>query len=755
MKAEDRKTMQKVGRQGSALVTTIIMLAVAGITLASVLTASLSYSRMARSQNETTRAMFLADAGLRAAIMKLNASGDGVIKMNQSHKYFSDQSAFANADWGFETSVKVVGGTNVVQSVGYYSSKKQDVEAGVMLGSGSRSIHALYAHALFAGNYSMTNYTLEVGGTGSGADFVNGDAYSGGNIWLAGSCDLRLPEIINEVVYDGIHDPTTETWQDAFTFSFFSNGVSKAEFDTYVGKVAGYAGKFYNNGVYDYGEPFVDTIGNGIFDETDWFDDANGNGIRDKGDGYIDNNDNGYYDNGDTIVDTGNGVWDEGEEWVDNTGGWHNKRKNGVYDPAGGFYNKKGRWKTKYKKSGKWYYCSSWPPETFEDQGDGSFDPGERWVDGNGIYDEGEEFLDDRNGVYDYGTQAYGSIWGMPSPGPGQSVANGGDALILPPDLQRMYYDVSKDSDEPADALPRWGHDVAVTASDYGSKVAITDSSKPEHIFLRNPPTYGQSDKYVNGVRIYDRKYDKVYNEYGYRVDDYFFEDPTDSTYNSRDSSASIDGTAYTSPMYVNVKDNGNVKLYYVDGNVYIHSPTAYCMRFREPGTRITIVAKGNITISDEFYYNADYDAGLSRDDVDSTIVNNPSDALCLIALKNPQCSNSGNIYIGDAQYGTGGSIHALLYAENNFVDNNIDTKGQPFISIFGNMTAGNHINLNRTSTGSALRTRLDVTLDERIRKGEIIVPGLPHPVGGDRSIQIDTAWKMLPGSWKSWSMLQ
>jgi len=760
MNAKKQKSYRGLSREGASLVTTVIMLSVAGLLLGSVLTASLSYAKQAKSHNHTAKAMFLADAGLRAAMIKLNGEDDGVIKLKESRSYFSDQSQFANAIWGFETSVKVVGGTNVLVSTGIYQDKQQQVETSVLLGSGSRSIHALYAHAMFAGNHSATNYTLEVGGYGSGADFVKGDVYCGGNILVDGSSDLRLPEIINEVIDDNVHDPSTETWEDAFTYQTFSNALSKSDYDDYVATVSGYEGRFYNNGVYDYGEPFVDTVGNGIFDENDWFDDANGNGVRDSGDGYIDSNGNGYYDQGETIIDNGNGVWDEGEEWVDNTGGNGNYRNNGRYDPAGGYWeygNGSWSWKTSYTSGWWWwtrtYSCADWPPETFEDQSDVTFSPGERWVDQNGIYDEGEEFLDDRNGVYDYGTQAYGTIWGMPSPGPGQRAANGGDALVLPPDLQRMYYHVSKDSYEPVGALSRWGHDVAVTSSDYGSKIAITDSSKPEHIFIRNPPRSGST--YSGGAKIYDRSYSYVYDDSGHRVDDYFLEDPTDPTYNSSVSGDSIDGTTFTAPMYINVKENGNVRLYYVDGNVYIHHPRVYSMRFRQPGTRITIVAKGNITLSDEFYYNAGYDHNLGRSDLDSTIVNDPSDALCFIALKNPDCEDSGNIYIGDSQFGTGGSIHAMLYAENNFVDKNLDTSGQPFISIFGNMSAGNQIRLNRTNSGSSNRTRLDVTLDERVREGRIIVPGLPHPVGGDRSIQVDTAWKMLSGSWKSWSMLQ
>jgi len=739
------KTINKhANRAGSALVTSVVLLAVAGFALGAIITVTTSYSRQGEMAMYREKAMFLSDAGLNAAVADLNNSGDGIISYTKSQTYFADQSAFEQAlEWGFKTEVRIVDGEEVLVSTGKYRGSQKQVQTGIRLGSGSRSVHALYAHALYAGNYNGSNSVLKVGGTGSGADFVRGDVYSGGDIQLSGSAFLRLPEWLDEVVYDGIWNPTNEAWADAYTSQIFTNPLTVAQFNAYESSMAPYMDLVYNNGCYDYGEAFVDDEGNGIYDEGEVFTDTNGNGVRDAGDGYIDHNGNEIYDEGiDTIVDNGNGVWDEGEEWTDDPG--RRKRQNGRYDPAGGWWKyKRGSWSWKTKTSTR-----NWPPEDFEDSGDSNFDPGEPWEDGNGIYDEGERYVDDRNGRYDYGTQAYGVICGMPSPASGQVSSTGGDSLISPPDLAHMYYDVSKDNYEPIGALGRWGHDVAVTASDYGSEMAITDSSRPEHIFVRNADSSG----YSGGVYIQQRSFTKLYDEDGERIDDYFFEDPTDPTYRNRDNSASIDGTQYTSPEFINVKSEHNVKVYYVEGNVYIHSPTAYCMRFREPGTRITIVAKGNITISDEFYYNADYDPDLERDDVDSTIVNNPSDALALIALKNPNCSDSGNIYIGDKQFGTGGAIHAMLYAENDFVDNNLNTANQPFISVFGNMTAGNKVELGRSGNN---RTRLDVTLDERVRDGEIIVPGLPHSVGSQRSIQLDTAWYRVPGTWESWSQME
>ena len=44
-----------------------------------------------------------------------------------------------------------------------------------------------------------------------------------------------------------------------------------------------------------------------------------------------------------------------------------------------------------------------------------------------------------------------------------------------------------------------------------------------------------------------------------------------------------------------------------------------------------------------------------------------------------------------------------MLYAENDFVDKNINTVDQQYISIFGNMTAGNQVRLNREVGGSYL----------------------------------------------------
>lgn len=755
-------------KQGFALVVALVMLAIAGMLAGSIAVATMTYRRTSEANYFVEKAAFLADAGLQVALVTLNAYSEGNISYNQSRNYFSDTSTLVASDWGFSTQLGVTNGHNVVLATGRYGSKTVDVRAEVELGAGPGSIHPLYAHSLFSGNTSgATNYTLKIDGTGSGADYVVGDVYSGGDVARSGDASLRLPEeLVNDYNNDGICDPGTDTWLNAYTAESFTNPLTQSQFDVYSNSMSAYLDDVYNNGEFDEGEAYVDTIGNGIYDVGEPFVDANGNGVWDTGDSYVDKNGNGQYDAGvDTVVDNGNGRYDAGEEWTEDSS--HSQRRNGRYDPAGGYYDSWGRWKTTYTSGRRTYSCSSWSAEQYEDVGDGDYNGAEEYTDQNGVYDEGEQYIDDRNTLYDYGTQAAGTITGMPTPASGQSEATGGDPEISSPDLEHMYYELDRNGTEPSDALTRWGNDVTVDAEQYSANgKVINNVNNACHIFVRNVNQsregYGNDDttmrETLGGVAIKSREYDLVYDNNGNRVDDYFLEDPTDSTYNTIPGSsyaiAQNDGSR-TRTMLVNVTSADNVKLYYVDGNVYIHSTPTYAMRFRNPGTRITIVAKGNITISDEFYYNADYDSDLQYSDMNSSVVKNPSDALCLIALKNPSCTNSGNIYIGDQACDTGGSIHAMLYAENDFVDNNINTINQQFISIFGNMTAGNQVRINRDTTSGRYRTRLDVTLDDRIRNGTVIVPGLPHPVGNQRAIKVDTAWHMIPGTWSSWSMLQ
>lgn len=756
----------KKNKTGSTLVLAIVLLTVSSLIVGSFVTMTMNYSSNLRRTRARDQALFLADSGLRVAFNRLLADKSAVISRSDSRKLFSDTSMFSgSSDWGFSSATTLISGkTNLLQVTGFYGGLSQSVEMWVVDTSTSTEVTGIFKKTIYEGD---PNSTLEF----YDDDFIDGPVHVEGNLVLHGSAKLPY----SEADADGNSQlDTDETWQEAGVLENFDSALTKAEYDAYYNSVKAYEDRFNVNKVYDPGEAFVDSEGNGIYDEGEEFTDLDGDGKYDAGDTFIDRNGNDTFDAGvDTVVDNGNNKYDAGEQHVDDSG----RRENGVYDPAGGYYDDSGVWRTSYtetywqrywwswKKVTRTVSCDDWPAEQYEDAGDGIYQPGEPFVEtGNGFYDEGELFLDDRNGEYDVGTTAGGTISGMNDPAPGQLVANGGDTSINPSNLKSMYYEFSRDEVAPVGALSGWGHDVKVTASDFNGHL-LKNSSKPEHIFIRNPPTSG-SRVYEESEYVYARSYTPIYyrdsngniindaSGNAKRVDDYFLEDPTDSTYNSSDSSASIDGTVNTRPMYIDVKENGNEKVYYVDGNLYIHSPNAYSMRFKEAGTKITIVVKGNITISDEFYYNADYDEDLTRSGMNSTVVKNAQDALCLIALNNSELLDtpgnpapSGNIYIGDRQFGTGGTIHSMLYAENNFVDNNVSSANQPFISIYGNMAAGNRIAINRTED-----TRLDVTLDRRVSNNEIYLPGLPPPMEGDaRTIAAKgKVWKKVVGSWRT-----
>lgn len=748
---------------GSVLMVVVVLTAVTAMMVGSILYATSSYLRMAEASHDYDRATYMAESGLNAAVVKMNTYMDANISYQQSRAYFQTTNELNKvANWGFNTVLSVdTNGESVVTSTGRFRGQTVTISSAVAMANGSRRVHALYAHALYAGNSTgATNYTLEIGGTGTAADFVLGDVYSGGKIALSGQAKLRLPELLADTDNDGIQ-AVNETWQDAFTSQTFTQGLSFAAFATYTNSMKTVMSNVYANTKWDRGEAWLDGVGNNQYDLGEAFTDSNANGVRDPGDQFTDTNGNGVRDAGEPFVDLGNGVYNAGEEWIEDS--VHKisgkaVRVNGKWDKYGGY------WKT----STSWISNTTtryWAAESFEDRGDGIYVPGEAFVDANGVYDQGEKYCNDRNGLYDYGTQATGTIGGMPAPSTGQRASTGGDPAVNPPNLTNMYYYLSKTGGMPGDALPRWGHDYMVNLAAYSGYKCITDTNNAAHIFICNPGNASSGSDSSRGKTIQRRVYTYTYDNASNRVNDFFFEDAADSAYNSstapaicaNDNVTRPDGSIQnnvTDSQYVDIRPWHNSKVYFVDGNLWIHSPNATSFRFKRPGTRVTFVARGNITISDEFYYNADYPTGTNQLDYsvfNSTKVPNPTDSLCLIALYNPNCTNSGNIFLGDSQFGTGGAVHSMMYAERDFMDSNLDTAAQPFLSVFGNMSAGNHVSIIRSGS---FRTRLDITLDERIRSGTLIAPGLPNPVGLERGVVLDTAWGVVRGSWRGPSRL-
>ncbi|MEQ1892708.1 MAG: polymer-forming cytoskeletal protein [Planctomycetota bacterium] len=262
------------------------------------------------------------------------------------------------------------------------------------------------------------------------------------------------------------------------------------------------------------------------------------------------------------------------------------------------------------------------------------------------------------------------------------------------PDIAAMNYPVNADY-KVADLFALSSY----KTNALGGKAWQLPESSPAHIFRKNPS-------------------DRASNTSATAKDDYFLEDPyepvkTDSGSNGSDacpiSLAGIGGEPGT---------NANHKVYYIDGNLWIHNKITYSFQIQHDlanGVQVTFVAKGNIYFSDNLFYD-----------------NTGKDGVAFIAMKDSTVSDSGNIYFGDPVFGTLEAMHAFMYAENNFYDNNLSASGSAKVAVYGNMTAGNQVAINR-DYGSQ-HSKLTVNYDGRIAAGSLDMPGLPGTdgMGGD-----------------------
>jgi len=158
-----------------ALISAVFLLAMAGALL-SVGTASKGEHGSA---TERMRALYIADGGLSEGIAAVTAGGIPHLGTAASPIPFSNGSY-----WG--TVVPVDEDTTTITVYGTSQTTTRGVEAVVL-----RTSEGLYAHALFAGNSSGDpNYELKFGGTGSQADHVNGNVYSGANVEFSGGATV-------------------------------------------------------------------------------------------------------------------------------------------------------------------------------------------------------------------------------------------------------------------------------------------------------------------------------------------------------------------------------------------------------------------------------------------------------------------------------------------------------------------------------------------------------------------------------------
>ncbi len=228
-------------------------------------------------------------------------------------------------------------------------------------------------------------------------------------------------------------------------------------------------------------------------------------------------------------------------------------------------------------------------------------------------------------------------------------------------------------------------------SDDAGGRAWQVPESNPAHIFRRNPS-------------------DRASDIGSTLKDDYFLEDP----YEPVNLDSNMDGSnAYPislSGISGEPGVNGNNKVYFIDGNLWVHNKKTFSFKFEHEeanGVQITFVAKGNIYFSDNIFYD------------------DPStDGVAFIAMNDGAVADSGNIYFGDPVFGTLEQMSAFMYAENDFKDTNLDASGSATVTVHGNMTAGDQVVINRDFNGE--HSKLTVLHDDRISTGDLDMPGLP-----------------------------
>lgn len=241
-----------------------------------------------------------------------------------------------------------------------------------------------------------------------------------------------------------------------------------------------------------------------------------------------------------------------------------------------------------------------------------------------------------------------------------------------------------------------------------GGRAYQVPESNPAHIFRKNPN-------------------DRTANTSATPKDDYFLEDPYESV-NTSSTVAPANGTRITLAGHdSNPGSNASHKVYYIDGNLWVHNNNIFNFTLYNSGSdpvQLTIVVKGNIYISDNIMYQ-----------------NASTGGLALIAMKDSSYTDSGNIYFGDPSFGTLERMDAFMYAENNFLDNNLSATGSAKVTVNGNMTAGNQVRINRDY--GTQHSKLTVNYDGRLTSGTIALPGLPTAAASAQGWNV-VAWRVV-----------
>jgi hypothetical protein len=302
------------------------------------------------------------------------------------------------------------------------------------------------------------------------------------------------------------------------------------------------------------------------------------------------------------------------------------------------------------------------------------------------IYSGGDVLITGQAEVFGI-IHALGSVTGK-----GTNSAQTGQEMV-PPDIPSMNYELTSDI-KVADEFSTGG--AAYKSDSAGGSAWQLPEDNPAHIFRRNPS-------------------DRTSETSGTIKDDYFLEDPYETVRPDDDSDGSDAYGISLSGVSGEPGANSNQKVFFIDGNLWLHNYETLSLQFKHSdpnGIQVTFVVKGNIYFADNLFYT-----------------DNAKDGVAFVAMKDSAVDDSGNIYFGDPEFGAIEFMSAFMYAENNFLDEDL-SEGR--LELFGNMTAGNQVLIKRDHTRegqggiNTYHSKLIVDFDERVKNGSLDMPGLP-----------------------------
>jgi hypothetical protein len=331
---------------------------------------------------------------------------------------------------------------------------------------------------------------------------------------------------------------------------------------------------------------------------------------------------------------------------------------------------------------------------------------------------------------------------------------------------------------------------------DGSSATQIADLTQPSHIFREDP-----TSDYSSAPRT------QVYEFTPSAKHDFYLEDPTNSQVNGQSMQHAVNGD--TTASAINVAPNGNNAVYFIDGNMRVSGEPIKSYQLNPIGgagnLKMTMVVKGNVSLTDNILYptwQSSNDSlaiiavkdpaypNVAPEDFTqptSTLLTAPSgmtiaqwtaqfnataanarssghnipdidlssaDGRIRAAAEYNKAYGSGNVYFGDPGSGTVEHFESYMYAENNFYGTNLDSTnssgGTQKEEVWGNMTAGNHVDILRNTTGLDKNGNpigylpLHVFLDPAIMTGGG-PPALPQSPGYGTSDWIVASWRQVP----------